>query len=118
MKTSSLVHLHPYRAGEPSECPTCEKLRARLSTLESYAKTLRPYQHFTTNAKCIACGCGLFFEKRDGTHVKYSTKDDRYCPGTGLFRPACPPIPHMHRYCGYCGASWFEKTAEQSKRET
>lgn len=109
-----------YRTAPPG-CRRCGELEARLAAYE--AAKLWPHQSFSKNPQCIACGDQLYKEGDKGGFQKkrpdVAGDDETFCEGRqvvvgGAFwwRKrvwACPPKPHLHRHCGWCGARWLEE---------
>lgn len=102
--------MNPYREQEhTTSCKVCE------------AKSkLPPYQEVSDRARCLHCNIHMYRKDNDGLYYRKHQEDDKFCSGRvkGILfdtNKNCPPFPHMHRICAWCGAKWVERTAQDSK---
>lgn len=91
-------------------------LDKRVETLQVHSSNLYPAQtEGVEKNRCVACNKHLYNEGyySNSPWQKKSRIDLKFCPGRSWWRKKCPPGPHMHRYCSYCGARWNEVLIKQ-----
>lgn len=114
----SLAEQHHAKIGEITVAHRAEvkKLRNQIADLEKPENATPPVdvtqpfpRQSPDTARCVVCKYYRLYTRGTGNNwTKRSEHDERFCSGKRWWRPKCPVMAHIHRYCDFCRAKWIE----------
>lgn len=108
------------QADDRTGCSRCRELEEQILQIRASvpgpdAMGLWPFQGSDVDDECVFCARKMHeVDDRDGRIIGQT--DEEFCDGRWRWRRwwrlwlHCPDVPHLHRKCESCGASWLQKT--------